>query len=149
MGTAMSANRIWLFRVMLLTPQVLFAVISSVLMLALLGCASNRGESVDDMTARFDATVLDVQPMGSFEGEVKVAALDPRFVVSLKVLGDVEALGLTEGTTAHFAIHSPTKLFAETEVVGRSFSFELRRRTTDQGASYRLYCDSPLPSERE
>jgi hypothetical protein len=119
------------------------AFITALVVLIFCGCASNRGETVEDMTVKFDATVMDVKPIGSFEGKLTVVARDPKFALSLKLREDIEPLDATRGAVVHFGIHSPTKLFADVDVIGKGFSFSLTRRETNEGPSYRLYCESP------
>jgi hypothetical protein len=83
--------------------------------------------------AKIRVKVLSVASILDFRGDAYVAGVRPRFVVSLILEGgngvfrdepsDVE---FTTHTTAVFAIDSVTKLFADKDVVGRTFDLYIR-----------------------
>lgn len=56
----------------------------------------------------FTAEVVSIRLTRQFESKVIVAAVDPRFLATMKLLEDVHGLG-AEGETVRFAIHSPTR----------------------------------------
>jgi len=56
----------------------------------------------------FDAKLISVQMLSQFRGKVKVVTADPRFVMTLELLHDVEEFG-KKGETVNVAIHSPAR----------------------------------------
>lgn len=56
----------------------------------------------------FDAEIVKVQLLSKYSGTALLAAIDPRYVVEVRLQNDVIGIG-TKGEVIAFAIHSPTR----------------------------------------
>lgn len=80
-----------------------------------------------------------------FEGEAILASVNPRFVVAVLIANtrtpfSVEGTGITFAThkIAFFAINSITKVFAESDVIGKEYRLTLEQQEIDGKKSYSL-----------
>ncbi len=78
------------------------------MILAALIAFHQRAVAEESKSQVFDAKLIIVQMLSQFRGQVKVAAVDPRFVVTLELQQNVEELG-KKGETVNVAIHSPAR----------------------------------------
>ena len=101
-----------------------------------LACDESHGR---DNKMESEVCVLQVKVLAhwtiqKFSGEAVLADADPRFVVAL-LIADTKAPFLVEETgvtfasqrVAFFAIHSITKVFAESDVLGKDYRLQVRQ----------------------
>jgi hypothetical protein len=82
--------------------------------------------------ARFRARVGKVVMLSRFMGTIIPVHPDPRFVLPLVIeTAPANDAVLVKGATVHFAIHSPSKLFAGDPPTGRTREFIVESRVTD------------------
>lgn len=94
-------------------------------------------------TCTVQAKVLNHWIIQDFRGEAIVASPKPRFVVAL-LIADTKmpfqvsgsAVGFTTHRVAFFAVGSITKVFAETDVVGKEYRLAIEQREIDGRLSY-------------
>lgn len=96
------------------------------------------GKGVMDPPIEVKGRVLFVTPLTRYEGTLRLAARDPKFALGFELLEDCPALELDKGEEARFAVHSIVKLFADDDVVGRTFVFEIGRKELDGKLVYEL-----------
>ena len=78
----------------------------------------------------FVGEILRVQILSKYSGTAKLAAVDPRFVVELRLTSDVGGLGKQEDSIA-FAIHSPARdllLSDYSSTTGKTIRLRVSRR---------------------
>jgi hypothetical protein len=92
-----------------------------------------------------EAKVLASWLIQRFAGEAMLAAVSPRFVVALLIANTkspfaVEGTQVTLATqrVAFFAIDSITKVFAESDVVGKDYRLNVEQLEIDGKRSYTL-----------
>jgi len=92
-----------------------------------------------------EAKVLTHWLIQRFEGEAILASAKPRFVVALLIVKtrtpfSVEGTDITFAThkVAFFAIDSITKVFAESDVIGKEYRLRLEQQEIDGKKSYWL-----------
>ena len=96
-------------------------------------------------TCTLDVKVLVHWTIQRFSGEVIVAAVQPRFVVALQIVNSqapfaVEGSGVT--LTAHkivfFAIDSLTRVFEETDILGKTYRMVVEQSQINGKNAYTL-----------
>jgi hypothetical protein len=75
------------------------------------------------------ATVEDLAPLTTFSGQVTPVDADPKYALILRIESVTGTTNLAAPSVLTFAIHSPSKLFAGQPVKGKSYFFELYRKT--------------------
>jgi hypothetical protein len=106
---------------------------------AAVGCASHeRPGTMEDKVCTIDVQVLAHWLIQRFDGEALLAAAQPRFVVAV-TLSNTKAgfpiadtgVELTTYRVVFFAIDSVTKVFSESDVVGKRYRLEVRQLNID------------------
>ena len=78
------------------------------------------------------ATVLHVTPLPGYSGKIIPIDVAPQFALVLKIESATPvSTNFTIGSNVVFAIHSPTRLFADQPVTNRSYDFRLKREVVD------------------
>lgn len=85
--------------------------------------------AADSETVRFSGEVVSVVYIQEFAGGVTVVDIDPKFVVTVEVVGPSVPPSLAPGEQMRFAIHSPSMTFGmpAEETVGKRFDMRLVR----------------------
>jgi len=91
-----------------------------------------------DTAIRFRGTVEKIDMMSTHEGSCILAAVDPAFVVIVKILSVEGEPGhplVKAGNTVAFCVHSAVKLFPglDGKGAGGTFDFTLHGRVTSDG----------------
>ena len=89
---------------------------------------NNTGKGADVITTELELTIESVMSIGAYAGEVKVAAPDPRFVLTGTVTWVERPNVIPADSQQAFAIHSPAKLLLIDWKAGDRACFKLTRR---------------------
>lgn len=94
-------------------------------------------------TCTIDVKVLVHWPIQRFAGEAILAAVQPRFVVALLIANTKAPFACSQVTlnahsVAFFAIDSITKVFEESEVLGKSYRMTIEQSDIDGKKAYTI-----------
>jgi hypothetical protein len=98
---------------------------------------------MDILTGTIEVKVIAQSLIQRFAGEAILAATNPRFVVALLIANSKMPFTI-EGTNVTFATHrvafvaidSPTKVFLETDVVGKEYKLSVQQQTIGGKQAY-------------
>jgi hypothetical protein len=88
---------------------------------------TEKTPGVLERVVEFRAQVVNTQLLNKFEGTVPAVEGWDRFVVSVRLAEDVDALPGKQGDIQHFAVHSVEQLFQGEDVLGQIHRFRVER----------------------